>query len=226
MNVAGFVPLSLCDYPGRVAAVIFTQGCNFRCPWCHNRHLIPMTASEPVTRIDEEQVFAVLATRRDRVGAVVVTGGEPTLQPGLPLFLRQLKTLGLSVKLDTNGSRPDVLRSLFAAHLVDYVAMDVKAPWSLYAALTGVPGCDVAAVQESVALIAASGVAHGFRTTRVDPLLSALDYEAVQSQIPAGSPHTWQAFRPVAASEDPALRPAGALCGTGAEKTETGNVVN
>lgn len=205
MNLAGFVPLSLCDYPGRVAAVVFTQGCNFRCPWCHNGHLLPMTP-DSMTRVDEARVMTVLAERRTRLGGVVVTGGEPTLQTDLARFLKRLKTLGLDVKLDTNGSRPDVLRRLVDEHLVDYIAMDMKAPWNKYATLTGV-ACDVAALQASLQLIAASGIPHAFRTTRVDPLLSDQDYQRLADQIPEGSPHTWQPFRP-AYSHDPALRGA------------------
>jgi pyruvate formate lyase activating enzyme len=165
MNIAGFVPLSLCDYPGRVAAVVFTQGCNYRCPWCHNGHLLPLTA-DPAKRVSEAQVLAVLEERRNRLGGVVVSGGEPTLQLALPRFLRRLKALGLDVKLDTNGSHPNVLRQLLEDRLLDYVAMDVKAPWDRYAALTGMAGCNVAAVQASMTLIAASGVPHAFRTTR------------------------------------------------------------
>lgn len=204
MNLAGFVPLSLCDYPGRVAAVVFTQGCNFRCPWCHNGHLLPMTG-DPSTRISEEEVVSVLQERRNKLGGVVVTGGEPTLQFALPRFLRRIKTLGLDIKLDTNGSRPDVLRQLLKDQLLDFIAMDVKAPWHKYEMLTGTACCDVAAVQASLSLIAASGVPHQFRTTRVDPLLSEHEYGHIRTQIPQGSPHTWQPFRP-AYSRDPALR--------------------
>lgn len=204
MNLAGFVPLSLCDFPGRVAAVVFTQGCNFKCPWCHNGHLVPQ-ASDPLNAVSEEAVVSVLAERRTRLGGVVVSGGEPTLQPALPRFLRRLKALGLEVKLDTNGSRPEVLRQLLSERLLDYVAMDIKAPWDKYAALTGTTACPVAAVQASIALVAASGVPHAFRTTRVDPLLSEREYGDIRAQIPPGSPHTWQTFRP-AYSLDPALR--------------------
>ena len=156
MNLAGFVPLSLCDFPGRVAAVVFTQGCNFRCPWCHNGHLIPL-AADAARRVSEAEVFEVLEARRTRLGGVVVSGGEPTLQPALPRFLRRIKALGLEVKLDTNGSRPEVLRGLLRERLVDFIAMDVKAPWTKYATLTGTVCCDVAAVQASLALIATSG---------------------------------------------------------------------
>lgn len=205
MNLAGFVPLSLCDYPGRVAAVVFTQGCNFRCPFCHNGHLLPC-APDPATRLDEEQVLALLAERSGRLGGVVVSGGEPTVQHDLPLFLRRLKALGLAVKLDTNGSRPEILRALLAEGLLDYIAMDVKAPWDKYAMLTGV-ACDVAAVRTSLDLIASSQVPHLFRTTRVDPLLTAPDYRDLLTQIPHASAHVWQPFRAMY-SHDPALRAA------------------
>ena len=205
MTLAGFVSLSLCDYPGRVASVLFTQGCNFRCPWCHNPHLVPAEPPVGTAAYDTQAVIGALASRRTRVEGVVVTGGEPTLHAGLPAFLRRLRALGLRIKLDTNGSRPAVLRALFAERLLDDVAMDVKAPWARYAALTDTPACDIAALRASVALIAGSGVAHQFRTTRVDPLLSGSDYVAIRLQVPDGSQHVWQAFRP-----DACLNPA--LC--------------
>lgn len=203
MNLAGFVPLSLCDFPGRVAAVVFTQGCNFRCPFCHNGHLLSFDP-DPATRLDENQVLGRLAERRGRLGGVVVSGGEPTLQRDLPLFLRRLKALGLAVKLDTNGSRPDVLRALLSEGLLDYIAMDIKAPWAKYAVLAGVT-CDVDAIRASLELIASSEVPHQFRTTRVDPLLTAPDYRDLLLQIPHASPHVWQPFRALF-SHDPALR--------------------
>ena len=211
MTLAGFVPLSLCDYPGRVASVLFTQGCNFRCPWCHNPHLVPAEPPGGTASSDTQAVIGALASRRTRVEGVVVTGGEPTLHAGLPALLRRLRALGLHIKLDTNGSRPAVLRALFAERLLDDVAMDVKAPWARYAALTDTPACDIAALRASVALIAGSGVAHQFRTTRVDPLLSGSDYVAIRRQIPDGSPHVWQAFRPDACL-NPALCAARAGC--------------
>jgi pyruvate formate lyase activating enzyme len=204
MNIAGFLPLSLCDYPGRVSAVVFTQGCNFRCPFCHNAHLMPLLSPAGGV-LEEEQVFARIAKHRTRLGGVVVSGGEPTLQRDLPGFLLRLKTLGLAVKLDTNGSRPEMLRRVLAEGLADYIAMDVKAPWGGYARLAGID-CDTTALTRSVRLIAGSGLPHQFRTTRVDPLLTDSDYRAVLDQIPHGSPHAWQAFRPEHCF-DPALRP-------------------
>ncbi len=205
MNLSGFVPLSLCDFPGRVAAVIFTQGCNFRCPFCHNGHLLPLQTETSQNLLPEVQVLSRINERKTRLRGVVVTGGEPTLQPDLIRFLRHLKTLGLAIKLDTNGSFPQVLQALFDEHLVDFVAMDIKAPWHKYALLSGNSNAlALCAVQHSVNLIASSGVAHQFRTTRVDPFLNSSDYDAIQQQIPANSPHVWQTFRPEH-SLDPAL---------------------
>jgi pyruvate formate lyase activating enzyme len=198
--------VSLCDYPCRVAAVIFTQGCNFRCPFCHNGQLIDR---QGIALLDEEAVFAQIAERRNRLGGVVVTGGEPTLQGDLPQFLHRLQQLGLAVKLDTNGSQPDVLQGLIADRLVNYFAMDIKAPWDKYDRLAG-QACDTVLLRRSLRLIAASGLPHEFRTTRVETLLSAEDCGEIARQVPPGSTHKWQRFRPEH-SLDPSLRPAADL---------------
>lgn len=210
MRIGGFVPVSLCDYPCRVAAVVFTQGCNFRCPFCHNGHLLEASAAPGA--LNEHVVLDRLAERRDRLGGVVVSGGEPTLQPDLPLFLHRLKKLGLAVKLDTNGSRPDVLEGLLADRLVDYLAMDIKAPWDKYARLAG-GAPDLVLLRRSVRLIAASGLPHEFRTTRVEAMLTDEDCHAIRRQVPAGSVHKWQRFRSEH-SLDPALRAAPSTAAT------------
>ncbi len=195
MKIAGFVPLSLCDYPGHIAAVIFTQGCNFRCPFCHNGHLIPeLSAGSEMW--EESSVFSLLRERRSKLQGVVITGGEPTLQTDLAAVLRKIRDLGLKTKLDTNGAKPSVLSTLLDRGLLDFVAMDIKAPWHKYAALAGID-CDVSALQRSVELIASSGVDHQFRTTQAHHLLDAADYAAIKSQIPASSPHVWQEYRAV-----------------------------
>ncbi len=193
MKIAGFVPLSLCDYPAHIAAVVFTQGCNFKCPFCHNGHLIPAESST-VDLMDMDSIFTLLEERRSSLQGVVVTGGEPTIQKNLAIFLARIKELGLKVKLDTNGARPDVVRSLLEKDLLDFIAMDIKAPWFKYDQLAGF-SCDVAALQRSVALIAASGVAHQFRTTQYHHLLDDSDYAAIKGQTPASSPHVWQEYR-------------------------------
>ena len=202
MRLGGFLPLSLCDFPGRVAAVVFTRGCNFRCPFCHNGHLLDGEGAPEDPAADD--VLARLASLAARLQGVVVTGGEPTLQPELADFLRRIRDLRLAIKLDTNGSRPEVLAALLAARLLDFVAMDLKAPWPRYPELTGT-ACDVDALKRSAALIAGSGLPHQFRTTRVPPLLSDADCAAIARQVPAGSPHVFQTFQPGHAL-DPSLR--------------------
>lgn len=200
MKIGGLVRFSLNDYPGLPAAVVFTKGCNFRCPFCHNAGLLAPEGST----MPEAEVWSFLESRRGKLAGVVVSGGEPTLQPDLPHFCRRLKALGYRVKLDTNGSRPEVLAALFAEGLIDFVAMDVKAPSSGYDRLSGVR-TPMARLWQSLGLIAASGVPHQFRTTNVVPLLSADDLEAVRAMIPAGSSHKVNVFRPELAL-DPTLR--------------------
>jgi pyruvate formate lyase activating enzyme len=203
-RIGGFLPLSLCDYPGHVAAVVFTRGCNFRCPFCHNGHLLGEAAADDLA---PAAVLERLAGLASRLQGVVVTGGEPTIQPGLADFLRALRGLRLRIKLDTNGSRPEVLDALIGGRLLDFIAMDIKAPWARYPALAGTR-CDIGALKRSVALIAASGLPHQFRTTRVAPLLADGDCAEIARQVPAGSPHVFQPFLPEHAL-DPVLRRMG-----------------
>jgi pyruvate formate lyase activating enzyme len=192
LGIGGFQPFSLSDFPGRAAAIVFTQGCNFSCPYCHNRSLWPFRPPPPEKTAAE--VLAFLAVRRGRLAGLVVTGGEPTLQRGLAGFLAGVKGLGLAVKLDTNGSRPAVVAALLADALVDYIAMDVKAPWEKYDLLCGRP-VDDDAVRRSMALIAASGVPHHFRTTFYKPLLCQADIEAIKGALPEPSAFKLQVCR-------------------------------
>lgn len=221
MRIGGFVPVSLCDFPGRVAAVVFTRGCNLRCPFCHNGALLAEQPTPGSARLwDAQAVLERLGARRSRLGGVVISGGEPTLQPDLPEFLLAVRALGLSVKLDTNGTRPDVLGLLLRERLLDYVAMDMKAPWDLYPRLCGV-ACDVASVQLSMQRIAVSGLPHEFRTTRVEPLLPPDACRRLEAQIPTGSRHRWQTFRPEH-SLDPGLRQAATGIPAGRTPAEEG----
>jgi pyruvate formate lyase activating enzyme len=203
MIIGGFEPLTLSDYPGEIAAVVFTQGCNFRCPFCHNGSLLSI-APQDRPSWNEHEVLKMLARQRGKLGGVVISGGEPTLQGDLSSFIRRVRAMGLKIKLDTNGSRPEVLRRLLQEGLLDYVAMDIKAPWPLYHRLVGT-AVDTGAIAESVRLTAGSGVRHEFRTTMVEELLAPDDVAAVAAMIPAGSTHTLQEFRPELAL-DPALR--------------------
>ena len=194
MKIAAFLPISLCDYPGRVAAVVFAQGCNFNCPWCHNRHLIPRDPAE-VPPISEADVLTTLSERRGRLGGVVVSGGEPTIHADLPEFLAKLKAIRIAVKLDTNGSNPEMVDRCIREELVDFIAMDVKAPWGKYDKLTGTAD-SANGPHRTMRIIANSGLPHLFRTTRVEPLLDESDFADISAAIPSASPHVWQDYVP------------------------------
>jgi pyruvate formate lyase activating enzyme len=194
MRIGGLIPFTLIDYPGKIAATMFTQGCNFRCPFCHNAELLPIDVSAGAL-MPEDEFFSFLEQKRGKLEGLVVSGGEPTLQPDLLPFFARVKSLGFLTKLDTNGSRPDVLKKLFAERVVDFVAMDIKAPPAKYHQLAGVRA-PLGKVCESIILIAHSGLEHQFRTTVVPSLLSEADVKAIEAMVPAGSPYVRQRFRP------------------------------
>ena len=160
MLIAGFQKTSFVDYPGQLAAVVFTPYCNFNCVYCHNAHIL----GKNTPLIDEEVVLEHLEKRAGVLGAVVVSGGEPTLQQNLDAFLRRARELGYLLKLDTNGSKPAVLKALLAEKLLDYVAMDIKAPLASYETITR-GAVDADALFRSVTLLRNSGIAHEFRLT-------------------------------------------------------------
>ena len=205
MKIGGLNKFSLSDFPGQVAAVIFTQGCNFRCPYCHNGSLILPNVPNDLL-IPEEKFFQFIKLRSSQLDAVVVSGGEPTIQPSLSMFLRRIKSMDFLVKLDTNGSKPEVLQNLLKNKLVDYIAMDIKAPLHIYKRLTGVY-VQTGEIRESIEIISKSRIDNEFRTTVVEPLLSAKDIRFIQTLVPPGSMHRLQKFCPEHAF-DPALRKA------------------
>ena len=190
MILGGLQPCSFSDFPGRTAAVIFTQGCNFRCPFCHNGSLL---AEKDSGVLSEQEWWQFLDKRKHCLDGVVISGGEPTLHPDLPDFIRCIRKRGVAVKLDTNGSHPEVIAALLESRLLDYIAMDIKAPLAKYDILCGVP-VDTEKIRTSMACIAASEVAHHFRTTEVMPLLSKHDLQTIHHLVPAGSPHRFQPF--------------------------------
>ncbi len=163
MQIAGYQPFSLIDFPGKSAAIIFTQGCVFRCAFCHNPELIP---HEKTTTIESVTILESLASRTKMLDGLVITGGEPTLQPGLKDFIKSVKALGLLVKLDTNGVHPNIVSDLLSEHLIDYVAMDLKHTWEKYddVARTGSPRV-IENCKMTFKMIQDSGVGHEFRTT-------------------------------------------------------------
>ena len=175
MYFSGLQKLTLLDYPGRVACTVFTCGCNFRCPFCHNASLVlpERTGGEiiadahPAGSFSEDQVLAFLKKRSGILDGVAVTGGEPLLHKGLAVFLEKVKSLGYSVKLDTNGSFPRYLKEIVRAGLADRVAMDIKNSPELYAATSGIPSMDLAPIEESKDFLLSGAVEYEFRTTVV-----------------------------------------------------------
>jgi len=180
MIIGGLQKLSLIDFPGRPAAVVFTRGCNFRCPYCHNPELI--SSHSAGNDIHPKEFFAFLEKRRGLLEGVVVTGGEPTLHDDLPDFMRRIKGLGFAVKLDSNGSNPMMLQKIIDDRLVDYIAMDVKAPFEKYDRVAGV-AVNINAIRASIDIIRNSGLPHQFRTTLARPLLDRQDAATIQSIV-------------------------------------------
>ena len=196
MEIAGVVRSSFIDYPGKIAGVVFTQGCNLRCSYCHNRELIDGGARCSMT---PQEVLAWLETRRGLLDAVVVTGGEPTFQPDLVVFIEQVRRLDYLVKLDTNGTRPTVLAFLMYLGLLDYVAMDIKAPVEKYDAICGVT-VDQGAIDKSIELLISGHVEYEFRTTIV-PQLTREDILAIAHRIHGANSYVLQRYRHVQADE-------------------------
>ena len=170
MHIAGLQKMTLLDFPGKVACTVFLQGCNFRCPFCHNSSLLG-NAQEP--GIPSRELLDFLQKRTGLLDGVCITGGEPTLQPELPQLLHSIRELGFAVKLDTNGSRPEVLKALVQQGLVDYVAMDIKNGPNHYTETAGMHPGLLAAVEESAAFLLSDAVDYELRTTVVDELHDA-----------------------------------------------------
>lgn len=193
MKIGGFQKVSLIDYPGKISAVVFTQGCNFRCPFCHNPELVD--PERFANRIPEPDILAFLEKRKGRLDAVVITGGEPTLQSELIPFTIHLKAMGYLIKLDTNGALPDVLENMLGRRLIDYLAMDIKAPLERYGEITKT-NTDVERIRRSISLIMGSGVDYEFRTTAVRSLLGLQELEAIGRLIPGAKRFVLQKFVP------------------------------
>jgi pyruvate formate lyase activating enzyme len=190
--IGGFQRFSLLDYPGKLSAIVFTQGCNFRCPYCHNPDLVDPLRYQ--LTIPEEEILAFLKQRKGRLGAVTITGGEPTLQKALLPFIRKVKAMDYVIKLDTNGSKPEVLSELINLGLIDYVAMDLKAPMHLYPVVTQVP-IDGSLIRESMDIIRNSGLDYEFRTTLFDKLLGWSDIDQIKSLLHPGDKYYIQQCR-------------------------------
>ena len=194
MQIGGFQKFSLIDFPGLTSAVVFTQGCNFRCPYCHNPELVlPERFGETFPALD---ILDFLAKRTGKLQGVAITGGEATLQRDLPDFLMAVKSLGFKTKLDTNGSKPQVLSDVLSARLVDFVAMDVKAPLKHYNQLAGCR-VKIQAIEESIRIILNSGLSYQFRTTTSRLLHTPEMFEEIMHWMEKlGANHIFQNFTP------------------------------
>ncbi len=172
MLIGGFQKCSLIDYPGRICAIVFTLGCNFRCPYCHNPELVyPELYPKP---IPEKEILSFLARRKGKIDAVTITGGEPVLQADLGDFIMKVKKYGFLVKLDSNGSNPEMLENLINSKALDYIAMDVKAPLEKYKTVAG-SDIDPEKIRESIELIMRSNTDYEFRTTVTRDELEDID---------------------------------------------------
>lgn len=192
MYINGFQKLTVLDYPGKVACIIFTPGCNFRCPFCHNAALV--THIDKDTYINEEEVLSYLRKRQGILDGVVITGGEPLLQDGIEEFIGKIKELGYSVKLDTNGSFPEKLISLVEKGLVDYVAMDIKNSKAKYMTTIGVNNIHMASIEKSVDFLLQNKVDYEFRTTIVDKFHTTQDIQDIVVWIKGSHKYFLQNF--------------------------------
>ncbi|MBT3348777.1 anaerobic ribonucleoside-triphosphate reductase activating protein [bacterium] len=197
MLIGGINTLTLLDFPGKVSAIVFTAGCNFRCGYCHNpEFVIPDQLKKLMpTMIPEEKIFKFLETRKEFLDGVVVTGGEPTMHADLPEFCEKIKKMGFLVKLDTNGTNPEMMEKLFEKKLVDYVAMDVKHPLEKYPELVNI-AVDPRVLRKSIRIIKKSGLDHEFRTTVVPKFHGEKELEQIATEIAGGKKYTIQNFRP------------------------------
>lgn len=193
MKIGDVQRCSLIDYPGLICAIIFTQGCNFRCPYCHNPELVePSLYGEGTSEAD---FFAFLERRRGKLDAVSITGGEPLLQRDVVPFIERVRSLGYLVKIDTNGSRPNILQELIKGNFLDYIAMDVKAPLDKYSQVVAAT-VDPAHIEKSIQLIMDAGIDYEFRTTIVQSLLTEDDVAQIGELIKGANRYALQRFTP------------------------------
>jgi pyruvate formate lyase activating enzyme len=192
MILGGFQKLTLIDYPGKLATTVFTVGCSFRCPFCHNPELVNLRLAHDEK--SEKEFFDFLKTRKGKLEGVCITGGEPTIQPDLIEFISKIRKMGFLVKLDSNGTRPDVLKKLFDGKLLDFVAMDIKNSLPKYDLTTGVRG-DRKRIELSVELIRKSGVPYEFRTTVVPGIHAYEDFQKIAKWLKGSETYYLQKYR-------------------------------
>lgn len=192
MIIAGLQNLSLVDYPGNLAAVVFTQGCNFRCGYCQNPDLV---VADGKFSCPEKRIIDYISHRKNMLEGIVITGGEPTIHGGLPKFIKRVKDLGIKVKLDTNASNPDQLESLFRGWLLDFVAVDIKTSFRKYPLVSGIRDIEKK-ITESIRLTMLSTTAYEFRTTCVPGIVDEKDLKAIGETVKGAKKYCLQQFRP------------------------------
>ncbi len=193
MKICGLQKLTLLDFPEKVACTIFTCGCDFRCPFCHNKALVIKSERNPI--IDEAEIFKFLEKRVGILDGVCITGGEPLLQQGIIAFIAKVKKMGFVVKLDTNGSSPILLKKLCEENLIDYVAMDIKNSLAEYSKTIGIDHYDTRHIEESAAFLMTDVVPYEFRTTVVRELHSSQDFEEIAGWLKNASRYYLQTFQ-------------------------------
>ncbi|HKL98489.1 MAG TPA: anaerobic ribonucleoside-triphosphate reductase activating protein [Mobilitalea sp.] len=193
MQIHGFNKSTLLDYPKHLAATIFIGGCNMRCPFCHNASLVLAANTQPV--IPEEEVLSYLAKRINILEGICITGGEPTLYPELIEFIIKIKALGYKIKLDTNGTNPDLIKHLVRQRLIDYVAMDIKNSLESYSHTAGKDGFDTKPIEESVSFLLSGSLDYEFRTTLVNELHTSQDILLIGKWLEGAKAYYLQAYK-------------------------------
>jgi pyruvate formate lyase activating enzyme len=195
MKIGGLQKLTLIDYPGQVACTVFLAGCNFRCPWCYSAELVLPEKIENQAEVEEKEFFRFLERRKNTLDGVVICGGEATTNASLPEFIRKIKEKGFKIKLDTNGSNPQMLIHLLEEKLLDYIAMDIKNSFDKYSQTVGVD-CDVEKIKKSIDVIKNSGVDYEFRTTVVPGIHEEEDIEKIGEALKGAEKYFLQNFLP------------------------------
>lgn len=195
MILGGLQKTTLIDFPGRVAATVFLSGCNFRCPWCYSSELVLPERIKKQPKISEKEFFQFLKSRKGLLEGVALCGGEPTCAQDLPKFCQRIKKMGFPVKLDTNGSNPEMLKSLIDKKLIDYVAMDIKAPKKKYGKAVGAK-IDIKKIQKSIDILKQGKVDYEFRSTIVPSVHTKKDVFEMAEWIKGAKRYYLQNFRP------------------------------
>ena len=195
MRIGGLQKLTLLDFPEHVACTVFTLGCNFRCPFCHNSALVLEDKVRQAETISEEEFFKFLNKRKGLLDGVAITGGEPLIQPDIKGFIRKIRDLGFLVKLDTNGSFPKQLKEILDEGLVDYVAMDIKSSKEGYPLASGIKNIDISAIEESVNILMSSSIEYEFRTTVMKELHTEKEFRSIAEWIKGCRAYYLQSYR-------------------------------